>query len=244
MKEQSINLFESYIGYTRNINNENDNTALDVSIYGDGFAKILRKHLKKKGLRFDYKTVEEVIQLTKEFPTFNYIIKHSEDLYNFLGELQFNVFKSTYKDPISLNDYLGIKGIDGYYISKSSTSSHINFEIFIPLTDEEVLDLKTEMEKLVIDPVGEWFDENWDEILTRLENTQEETTQEEIDNRRSVRSTEKKKVKDVEVQGYLAVDDWNKPLLFTTNRGEAKEVGKRIYLVLNDESIRDSNLEV
>lgn len=238
MKEQSISLFESYIDYTRDVNNENDDVALDVDIYADGFSKILRKHLKKKGLRFDYKSVEEAIRLTKKFPTFNYIINHSEELYSFLKELQFNVFKKAYKDPISLDDYLDIEGIDGYYITDSSVSSNIRFEIFTLLTKEEALNLQTEMEELVIDPVGEWFDENWDEIFTRLENAQEE-----IDNRRSARSTEKSRVKDVGIQGYLAVDDWNEPLLFTTNRDEAREIGKRIYLVLNDGSIRNGSLE-
>lgn len=238
MKEQSISLFESYIDYTRDVNNENDDVALDVDIYADGFSKILRKHLKKKGLRFDYKSVEEAIRLTKKFPTFNYIINHSEELYSFLKELQFNVFKKAYKDPISLDDYLDIEGIDGYYITDSSVSSNIRFEIFTLLTKEEALNLQTEMEELVIDPVGEWFDENWDEIFTLLENAQEE-----IDNRRSARSTEKSRIKDVGIQGYLAVDDWNEPLLFTTNRDEAREIGKRIYLVLNDGSIRNGSLE-
>lgn len=238
MKEQSFSLFERYIDYTRDVNNENDDVSLDVDIYKDGFSKILRKHLKKKGLRFDYKSVEEAIRLTNNLPTFNYIINHSEELYSFLKELQFNVFKKAYKDPISLDDYLDIEGIDGYYITDSGVSSSIRFEIFTLLTKEEALNLQAEMEKLVIDPVCEWFDENWDEIFTRLENAQEE-----IDNRRSARSAEKSRVKDVGIQGYLAVDDWNEPLLFTTNRDEAREIGKRIYLVLNDGSIRNGSLE-
>lgn len=238
MKEQNISLFESYIGYTRNVNDENDDVSLDVSIYKDGFSRILRKHLKKKGLKFDYKAVEDVIRLTNELPTFNYIINHNEDLYNFLRKLQFNVFKMSYSDPISLDDYLDIKGVDGYYITKPSVSSHIRFEIFTLLTDEEANNLQTELERLVIKPVCEWFDENWNTILPRLEDTQEE-----LDNRKSARSAEKKKVKDVGVQGYLAVDDWNEPLLFTTNRDEAREAGKRIYLILNDGSIRNSSLE-
>lgn len=238
MKEQSISLFENYFGYTRNVNDEDNDVALGVSIYKEGFSKILRKHLKKKDLKFDYKVVEEVIRLTKELPTFNYIINHSEELYKFLGELQFNVFKMSYTDPISLNDYLDIKGIDGEYITKSSVSSYIRFEIFSLLTDEEAISLKTELESLVIEPVCEWFDENWDSIFTRLENTQEE-----FDNRKSSRNNEKLKVKEIGIQGYLAVDDWNEPLLFTTNRYEAKEIGKRVYLILNDGSIRNSNLE-
>lgn len=240
-KIASMYLFEGFVTPFRKVENEEDVTALRVYIAREGFKKLLKKYLKQKGLRFEEKSIDETIRYLEVYPTFSYMLTHSKDLYNFLEEMQFKVLEFNCKNPIDLQNYINLKyefdSLGNYLSNPILSKQDICFDVTVEMPEEDLWKLKAEIEKLVVSPIFEWFDENWGMVSSKLEDNQNE-----IEAKRAARRSKKDRVAETGILGYLAVDNWNKPVRFSFNREELTNVGKKIYIIVNDGSIENGSL--